>query len=81
MDRGGGENPNRQVRGDGSGRFAGEDADSGEEVQADCLSREFGAPRARSRCVPLAVELEGRFDEGAEHAAPVFACEAEDQEA
>jgi len=81
MDRGRGENPNRQVRGDGGGRFAGEDADSREEVQADCLSREFGAPRARSSDVPLAVELEGRFDEGAEHEAPVSTGEAEDQEA
>jgi len=81
MDRGGGENPNRQVRGDVGGRFAVEDADSREEVQADCLSREFGAPRARSRGLPLAMELEGRFDEGAEHAAPVSAGEAEDQEA
>ena len=81
MDRGGGENPNRQVQGDGGGRFASKNADAGEEFQADCLSREFGASRSRSHGVPLAVELEGRFDEGAEHAAPVFACEAEDQEA
>ena len=40
--------PNQQVRGDGGGRLAGEDAESGEEVKADCLSREFGASRTRS---------------------------------
>ena len=32
--------PNQQVRGDGGGRLAGEDAESGEEGKADCLSRD-----------------------------------------
>lgn len=80
MDGSGGENPDRQVRRDGRGRFSREDENSREEVPTRGVSRELASPPSRSRRVPLAVDVEGRVHQSAEHAAPVLAREAEDQE-
>lgn len=58
---------------------ASEAEDSGEKVQAYCGPRQLLAPSPGPNHFPLQVVMARRVNQGAEHAAPIPGCQAEDQ--